>query len=155
SVLWTTRHDDETTCPVCGWEFIADSAGNVVDDGDLDREPLLGVSADGDLESVDLLTVTCQHCGRGFETEPGDVARCPNCRRKVNPPDGVPADENRLAYASHLVDHELDCDCDVCYGDSEDGWDESQCCPNCSYFSTDEEYRAVWEFTVLGDGLVR
>src|SRR5262249_40384008 len=127
--LWTIFTTAEATCPACGWEFVADSNGNVFDDGDLDREPLFEIDTDGELCSGDLLAVTCQRCGHPFETEPDTYARCPHCQRHLALPEGVPADEDQWAYANHRVDHELDCECDFC--DCSDDWDESQSCPNC------------------------
>jgi hypothetical protein len=146
---WYLPGEAAVACPVCDWEFVVDANGEVVDDGEPDGEPLLTIDADGTPESVDLLTVTCQRCGRAFETEPCELARCPSCRHQLSLPGGVPADEQQFP----LTWHEGDCECDHCmYGDASG---EEYVCPNCGSVFEEEDETLPPQFVLQPDGRVK
>jgi hypothetical protein len=67
-------------CPFCEWEFVCNEHGEVADDGELDSQPLLTVTAEGELDADDLRQTTCPCCARRLEASTAEIEFCRGCQ---------------------------------------------------------------------------
>ena len=145
---------EELTCRTCGWEFVANSADVIEDDGGADLASPIIVGPDGELgESPD---VPCPHCSQplGVDGEPGPV-RCPHCQRTTqllwSDRRETPVPEVRGRASDWLPDREPDdlWDYNPYDEDGESSLNELECPNGCEFDECDGP-----ELRPLADGRV-